>query len=411
VNSESPALSRRRVWALMFNQLPSDPACSGNPIPKTHGESGDAAQSISEYSAFDDLDQCSAFFEQYVIQDVRESATMQEVLGGAAIGDSFRKQLRESGSAVAHLRLIVADETPAGLSPDSTDSDPRQKSELFGQDRNVSFAELRIPRTGHPGEPVPLHDAVRDAIVAADLIWVETLIQTESADSGLNAAEVGVRWVQQMRSMMKSHQRPNDVLLVSSLRGPGRKINSPFTSTGDEGLVHAPLWIDYGSSHSCRIQSLVGSFDFLPTVLEYVTGITPAEQHSQPDNESTAADRDNQKGSRVLTNLDGAPSSLVTAAESFCPGRDRLLRLTGDSWTALRSQQYLLVQTTQCDQPQTADSECEAKPAEVPVRYLYLKPDDVWNVQNMIVAYEAIADEMETLAETLSAVGPSAESV
>jgi len=410
VNSES-ALSRRHVWALMFNQLPSDPACSGNQIPKTPGESGDAAQSTSEYSPFDDLDQCSAFFEQYVIQDVRESATIQEVLGGAERVDSVQTQLRESGSAIVHLCLIVADETPAGLSPDPTHSGASQKSELFGQDRNVSFAELRIPRTGHPGEPVPLHDAVRDAIVAADLIWVETHIQTESADSGLNAAEVAVRWVQQMRSMAKSHERPNDVLLVSSLRGPGRQINSPFTSIGDEGLVHAPLWIDYGSSHSCRIQSLVGSFDFLPTILEYVTGITPAEQHSQPDVESTTSDHASQTGSRVLTNLDGAPISLVTAAESFCPGRDRLLRLTGDSWTALRSQQYLLVQTTQCDHPQTADSETGAEPGEVPIRYLYLKPDDVWNVQNMIVAYEAIADEMETLAETLSADAPSPESV
>ncbi len=112
---------------------------------------------------------------------------------------------------------------------------------------------------------------------------------------------------------------------------------------------------------------------------------------------SSTADKD-QASTRVLTDLDGNSVSLVTAVQSFCPGNDRLLRLTGDSWAGLRSQQYLLVRMTQSDSLQIMESENEPEPAEVSVRHLYLKPDDVWNVQDMIVAYEAIADEMESLA-------------
>jgi hypothetical protein len=70
---------------------------------------------------------------------------------------------------------------------------------------------------------------------------------------------------------------------------------------------------------------------------------------------------------------------------------DRLLRLVGDSWSALRSQQYLLVTAEMQDQ--------NAKTMDLGLdrRRLYLKPDDVWNVHDSIVTYEAVADEMDAV--------------
>jgi hypothetical protein len=68
---------------------------------------------------------------------------------------------------------------------------------------------------------------------------------------------------------------------------------------------------------------------------------------------------------------------------------DRLLRLVGDGWSALRSQQYLLVSAEKQDQ------DSEAMDSGLDRRRLYLKPDDVWNVHDSIVTYEAVADEMD----------------
>jgi hypothetical protein len=36
--------------------------------------------------------------------------------------------------------------------------------------------------------------------------------------------------------------------------------------------------------------------------------------------------------------------------------------------------------------------------SQATTRHLYLKPDDVWNVHDVIVAYDAIADELEAIA-------------
>jgi len=393
VKPDSPALSPRQVWVLMFQQLPADPADPGNHAAEMAENPGVSVS--SEYSAFDDLDKSSTFFEQYVIQDVRNSATAHEVLGGTDSITLFRQQLRTAGASVVHLRLVLTDNSANHVSPDATHSDPPQQSLVFAQESGVFFTEHHIQGTDKTAETGSVDPAVRDAMNSADLIWVDAWIQTESAEFRRRAAALAVQWIQQMRSPGQTEERPHDVLLVSSLRGPGRTIAAPFTSTGDEGLVHAPLWIDYGASHSCRLQCLAGSFDFLPTVLEYVTGLAPAKQLS------TTADKD-QASSRVLTDLDGNSVSLVTAVQSFCPGSDRLLRLTGDSWVGLRSQQYLLVRMTQSDNRQIVESEIDPEPAEASLRHLYLKPDDVWNVQDMIVAYEAIADEMEAIAGSVA---------
>ncbi|MEI7701614.1 MAG: hypothetical protein WCK86_17580, partial [Planctomycetia bacterium] len=70
---------------------------------------------------------------------------------------------------------------------------------------------------------------------------------------------------------------------------------------------------------------------------------------------------------------------------------DRMLRLKGDGWTGLRTQQYLLVVN--------APSEKEEFAAEEPLLQLYLKPDDYWNVNNVIVSYGEIARLMLEASE------------
>ena len=180
------------------------------------------------------------------------------------------------------------------------------------------------------------------------------------------------------------------VLIVSSQRGYERSIKDPFFTSCDEGLIHAPLWIERPVGHSCRVQSLAASFDLLPTVLEFLTGMTQ---------QALITDSIADRATHVLTELSGQSLSLASAILSFCPGKDRLIRLKGKNWTALRSQQYLLVfpedvapNDTEVDRTTSADRH------QRPARKLFLKPDDIWNVHDVIVTYESIADEMQSLA-------------
>jgi hypothetical protein len=89
--------------------------------------------------------------------------------------------------------------------------------------------------------------------------------------------------------------------------------------------------------------------------------------------------------------------SLVSVCEHHKPLPDRLLRLVGDSWTALRTQQYLHVQPEAQKDPSCNP---EAPPEETArtTRRLYLKPDDLWNVNDAVVSYAEIANQMEATA-------------
>ncbi len=207
---DSPALSSRQVWVLMFQELPADPADPGNHAAEMAENPGVSVS--SEYSAFDDLDKSSTFFEQYVIQDVRNSATAHEVLGGTECVKLFRQQLQTAGSSVVQLRLVLTDNTANDSLPDAAHSDPPLpdpplQSLLFGSEASVFLAEHHIQGTDNTVDTGSVDSAVRDAMSSADLIWVDAWIQTESAEFRRRAAALAVQWIQQMRSLRKTEER------------------------------------------------------------------------------------------------------------------------------------------------------------------------------------------------------------
>lgn len=378
--SDAPTLLRRNVWVLMFDELPTDCSVPGG----SAAESCEGGESVSpcRFSPFDDLDLTSTFFEQYLIQDVRESARITDVFGGCELLEKLRTRLASAGTAVLNLRLRCMDDG----TPDH--SERCEESSLFQSFENSSLHQHAL-KCGHgDAEAISLPGISPDVLHGANLLWLD--VQTGCCSQPMVVAESVLAWTRKMHSACVSDPLARPVLIVSSRRGLKREVNAPFKVRGNEGLVHAPLWIDSGAGHACRVQALTGSFDLLPTVEEYLTGfVSVGLEGSAPEN----------SGPHALANLSGDPISLVPLVHSFQSGKDRLLVLTGDSWTALRSLEYLLVHDAKQDvaRPEEA-SGISADAHEAAPRSLYLKPDDYWNVHDVIVAYEAIADEMENLA-------------
>ncbi|MEY3176626.1 MAG: hypothetical protein RLZZ436_4540, partial [Planctomycetota bacterium] len=82
LNEPTSAIGRSPVWLVLFDPLPEIPAVS----PVSSAES--QAQAAGPAAVFECLESRSVVFEQYLIQDVRESATLDDYLGGAdAVGN------------------------------------------------------------------------------------------------------------------------------------------------------------------------------------------------------------------------------------------------------------------------------------------------------------------------------------
>ena len=389
--NRQPGKHRRSVWVLMFESLSLEFVCrdsisidEGKPENKSGAVVGvtasDESATIPErvYTSFDDLDIGSSFFEQYLIQDARSGVNAVEILGGDEAVESFQQLLRQNGRLIASVvcraagreTIAVADESPLwGSESGTTTIQVSLKSSLEKESR-LSEQLITVPE-----------------VLEADLVWFDVQDRCSTEEQVSSASIVGE--ILELRSSVSPDPAEQPTLIVSSLRGSSRTVVPPFVGGCDESLIHVPLWIDEGNGHARRLQKLAGSFDLLPTLAEYLTGGSVEE----PSGKSTAleAPSDTDAESQDAFSLAVGPKSLRPLLAGIdCEG-DRLLRLVGDGWTALRSQQYLLVSAAVHDH----DSETISSGQEQ--RRLYLKPDDFWNVNDSIVTYEAVADEMDAV--------------
>jgi hypothetical protein len=378
VLSDHPALPCRNVWVLMFDKLPSDPAVLSLLNPAENTENMQNAEQL--YSPFDDLDLRSTFFEQYQVQDVRRTATTSDVLGGPECVRSFHRSVLESCGSMTQMRLACVPE--ASQKPDAASFFTALP--LFDTTTCQTFeGTIRVQKSG---DSCVFPECNVETLQHSRLVWWE--IQWSASGHEPKVAAAVVDWIQDLRRQCSQDPAATAVLIVTSLQGLKRTVDLPFLTQGDESLVHAPLWIDHGGGHAFRVQTPAGSFDLLPTLLHYLTGQDPSEQPAEPSPEP---------GAHGLKNLSDERVSLAKIARALLPGNDRLLKLSGETWNGLRTLQYLLVRPDITD---TTDGNTIERDLDEQARHLYLKPDDVWNVHDVIVAYEAIADEMERLVSS-----------
>lgn len=372
----------------MFDSLSLEVVCR-NPVAINGDEpeadlEGTAGSPASEESAtrlrractsFDDLDIRSAFFEQYLIQDARSGVNAADILGGKEALVKFRQLLREKGRLVASVVCRAAlQET----------SDVADASSLWGYESGATIIQVYL--TSSLGQENRLSEQLMASqkFLEADLVWFDVQDHSSANEPASIVGEI-----LELRRSVSPEPAAQPILIVSSLRGSSRTVAAPFVGGCDEGLIHVPLWIDEGSGHARRLQKLAGSFDLLPTLGEYLTG-EPTGGSSGKLSDSEAAS-DPEAESQDVFNLAVRAKSLRSLLTGGDGEGDRLLRLVGDGWTALRSQQYLLVSA------ESHDSDSETANSGLEKRQLYLKPDDFWNVNDSIVTYEAVADEMDAV--------------
>ena len=329
-------------------------------------------------TSFDDLDIGSTFFEQYLIQDARCGAKAADVLGGEEAVVHFQQLLRENG----HLIAQVVCRTAALETIAVVDS-----SLLWGPESDATTLEVSLNSESEKKTPLSEQLMTVQEFLEADLVWFN--VQEFSSTDGTGTSVSILGEILELRRSVSNVPAEQPILIVSSLRGSPRKVALPFVGGCEESLIHVPLWIDEGRSHARRLQKLAGSFDLLPTLAEYLTGKPLKERSESHTDLATPGDREAE--SQDAFSLAVGPKSLWPLLTGFDNGGDRLLRLVGDGWTALRSQQYLLVSA------EVNDHDSETMNSGLDRRRLYLKPDDFWNVNNSIVTYEAVADEMDAV--------------
>lgn len=372
----------------MFERLSLDFVCR-DWTSATQGESENKAGAIlgepiideatkvllPTYTSFDDLDIASAFFEQYLLQDARRGANAAEILGGEMALVQFRQILLQNDRRIAAVVCRSADSEANAVG----DTFPLRRSEI-----EATTIQVLLDASLESGNSLS-EQMTSPKVLEADLVWFDIQDLSSRHDSQWPASILDE--VLELRRSVSAEPSEQPILIVSSLRGLSRTVAPPFVGGCDEGLIHVPLWIDEGDGHARRLQKLAGSFDLLPTLAEYMIA-EPAEESSVRPAELEAPNGTKAELQDEWRVAVGTRSLRPVLTGRGCGG-DRLLRLVGDGWTALRSQQYLLVST----EPKDEDSGMTSSGLDR--RQLYLKPDDFWNVNDSIVTYEAVADEMD----------------
>jgi len=373
----------RKVRVVMFDRLPFDPSgTSCVPVePAVATSNHEATSSViadseckAKSSPLEDLDLHCGYFEQYLLQDTRSTATVCSVLGGDEAVSAFLRLLRDRNLSIRCIRVTTDCEERPG------------QSGLFSDAAQLDPVPLIVHADGHTGATA---EQLRSAL-DCDLVWMD-VVTGDSEHLGESVNRV-LAW---LSSACVGTDSPDDhpVTLITALRGNDWPVNAPLKSGISEPSIHVPLWIDCrkidsGLIEGCRLQALSGSFDLLPTILELITGESPA----------TATMTGAVADSHSLTT---GPISLWPAFSQFLNMPDRILPIQGDHWSAWRTQNFLLVQPAA---PESADTESASTAGgdegeswnqnqEFPAQ-LYLKPDDYWNVNNVIVSYEAVAEQI-----------------
>ena len=341
---------------------------------------GDEAATIrhAAFTSFDDLDIGSSFFEQYLIQDARGGATVAEIFGGEKALVYFQQLLRQNGRRIASVVCRAADQET---------NDVAEASPLWGSESGATTFQVSSKSSLEKESRLSEQLIAVPKVLEADLVWFDVQDSCSTDEQVSSALIVGE--ILELRRSVSPDPAEQPILIVSSLRGSSRTVASPFVGGCDESLIHVPLWIDEGNGHARRLQRLAGSFDLLPTLAEYLTDEPAEESFGKPSDPEAPSDTEAE--SQDTFSLAVGPKSLRHLLTGRDSEGDRMLRLVGDGWAALRSQQYLLVSA------EVHDHDSEVISSGLEQRRLYLKPDDFWNVNDSIVTYEAVADEMDAV--------------
>lgn len=339
------AAPQRPVWLVLFDPLPVDTIESIDSLP----------------SAFDQLDVLGIAFEQFLVQDLRDAATLDDYLGGVETIRNWCRDARVPERSVIWLQA-GSDVQPSG----GVFSAPELVASAQARTLQISSAEFLQPPT-----------ETAAALASAALVIVSVRLAAATA-SAAACAELLAGLKSLASTLFTGPQQLQPFWLVTGFRGLPRPLEPPLECGADESSLHVPLWVTAESSAGTRLQVLCGSFDLLPTIGELLSpGYLPPAHTAPPE----------------------APRNLLAEEIQRFDSSPRLLRLQHDHWCGLRTSQYFLVQPihSEAKPHSNSDSSQHIEFEEPPEPRLYLKPDDYWNISNSIVAFREIADQMASV--------------
>lgn len=360
IRSDAPA-----VWVLIFDRQPAG-------------------------FEFDRLDLESTYFEQFLLQDVRNDIDGDIIFGGEPALLRLSKSMTESRQTASLIKV----------STDCDETSAKKNSEGHGMEQSMLHChmplfpatELNVQNSGDikiaSGESADVNHAF-----SANLVWIEAHVA--SAEHPATATEQILNFVLDRLESNAKQEQKCPVLLATFRRGEDLIVSEPLKVGVAENPMHVPFWIRPNVGHACRVQALAGSFDLLPTIATFL-GSTNASVEVRPPDVAQIADLSDRV--IIATSLSSDPHCLASlcGAPQVCP--DRLLKLRGDDWIAARTEEFLLV-ISDSRESDGNKTESDGDSPEEPSRRLYVKPDDRFNMNDVSRTYATVTEELASLLQ------------
>ena len=355
IRSNGPA-----VWVLIFDRKPT--ACE-----------------------FDRLDLESTCFEKFLLQDVRSNAAPHEVFGG----EPAFSELANTMTALGQNACLV------NLTTDATNMFVIMDSDCRGMESSLRCSQIPLLSYSERGLSDSLEtkiasqkSAALDTAFSANLVWIEAQISTLTHPA--IAATLILDSVFDRLSAYSGTVQKCPILIVTFRSGSDFIVGEPLKSGVSEESINVPLWIRPHWGHACRVQTLTGSFDLLPTIATFLRSAEATEEVSPP-HVPQISDLSDREDTSTLLSSERKSLAFLCGAPQVCS--NRVVELQGDGWKAARTDGFMLVVADDVALDSTK-TESDGDSSEEPSRRLYVKPDDRFNVNDVSRTYSTVVEEL-----------------
>ncbi|MCA9009952.1 MAG: hypothetical protein KDB01_09415 [Planctomycetaceae bacterium] len=432
------------VWVLIFGRYPIGD--ESREAAKTQSIDNVLVQTVPDTAGiFDRLDLQSTCFEQFMLQNIRSDAEAFDVFGGEAACLRLAAAMMANDQTASLIRLFGG----------HTDLNADAEFEAMQTTLQRYQMPLRSVVKRDCRSEAETESDIIDQAYSASLVWMEAHANL-SSDSAVEYDQILDFVFEQLQHQTTRGNRC-PILIVTFRSGHEHFVRQPLSCGIAENRIHVPLWIRPSHGHVCRVQALAGSFDLLPTIATFLGSAGASDEACPPDvpskdrgtdsispdavsqvkhaslpghplpcseanrwgaielnsEEDTPTDQDqtsnvqrNEEKELIRTSVQdvqevtppAGPRSLafLCGAPQVCP--DRLLVLRGDGWKAARTEEFLLVlanpQESHCVQTES-DGDSSAEPS----RRLYVKPEDLFNINDVSRTYATTADSLARMIE------------
>ena len=341
---------------------------------------------------FDRLDLESTCFEQFLLQDVRSNAAPHEVFGGERAFSELANVMAVLGQNASFITV----------STDATNTSVMTHDDHLGMESSMRRSQMPLLSDSDPNlndscgaEITSLKSASLRKTFSANLVWIEAGTST-SAQPAIAATTI-LNSVYDQLAACSSTEQKCPILIVTFRRGNNLAVCEPLKCGISENSMNVPLWIRPSLGHTCRVQTLTGSFDLLPTIATFLRSAEATDEVSPPDVPQISDVSDREVASAPLSS---EPQSLafLCGAPQVCS--NRVLRLQGDTWTAARTEGFMLV-VPDATEPASSKTESDGDSSEEPSRRLYVKPDDRFNVNDVSRTYATVVEDLSGVLQDL----------